>query len=205
MCHTVRRGCTLPHLEREVQSRCVHLGNCRLLRPCTQTKQPSSPHTGTSHRARDTTQDNPASAVFDQQYRNAHSKALAMAPGQKAYPRGTVKKIIKAHSNCNLSKNVDVMVSTVLTRLERAADLPPDLSRLCAIHADVSHQCNRPRNLRCLPCHRLVKEAAIESKKSGERGITARSVKKVTSVCPRNAGFSSYGCSKTDNVSYRTL
>lgn len=33
-----------------------------------------------------------------------------MAPGQKMYPRGTVKKIIKAHSNCSVSKNVDVLV-----------------------------------------------------------------------------------------------
>ena len=32
-------------------------------------------------------------------------------PGQKAYPRATVKKIVKAHANCNVSKNVDVMVS----------------------------------------------------------------------------------------------
>jgi hypothetical protein len=33
-----------------------------------------------------------------------------MAPGQKLYPRATVKKIVKAHSNCNVSKNVDVTV-----------------------------------------------------------------------------------------------
>lgn len=33
-----------------------------------------------------------------------------MAPGQKLYPRATVKKIVKAHSNCNVSKNVDVAV-----------------------------------------------------------------------------------------------
>lgn len=33
-----------------------------------------------------------------------------MAP-QKPYPRATVKKIVKAHSNCNVSKNADVMVS----------------------------------------------------------------------------------------------
>lgn len=36
-----------------------------------------------------------------------------MAPGQKMYPRATVKKIVKAHSNCNVSKNVDVTVSLV--------------------------------------------------------------------------------------------
>lgn len=34
----------------------------------------------------------------------------SMAPGQKLYPRATVKKIVKAHSNCNVSKNVDVTV-----------------------------------------------------------------------------------------------
>ncbi|KAI0856318.1 hypothetical protein F4860DRAFT_518936 [Xylaria cubensis] len=33
-----------------------------------------------------------------------------MAPGQKMYPRATVKKIVKAHSKCNVSKNVDVMI-----------------------------------------------------------------------------------------------
>jgi hypothetical protein len=37
-----------------------------------------------------------------------------MAPGQKMYPRATVKKIVKAHSNCNISKNVDVTVSRAL-------------------------------------------------------------------------------------------
>lgn len=36
-----------------------------------------------------------------------------MAPGQKLYPRATVKKIVKAHSNCNVSKNVDVTVRKI--------------------------------------------------------------------------------------------
>ncbi|KAJ0284788.1 hypothetical protein COL940_003907 [Colletotrichum noveboracense] len=81
-----------------------------------------------------------------------------MAPGQKAYPRGTVKKIVKAHSNCNLSKNVDVM-----------------------IYLDY-----------VLFMQTLVKEAAIESKKSGERGITARSVKKVTAVSSSRRQLSTY-------------
>lgn len=31
--------------------------------------------------------------------------------------------------------------------------------------------------------HRLVKEAAIHAKQSGERGLTARSVRKATRVC----------------------
>lgn len=34
-----------------------------------------------------------------------------MAPGRKLYPRATVKKIIKAESDCNVSKDADVTVS----------------------------------------------------------------------------------------------
>ncbi|KAK4640195.1 hypothetical protein QC761_604860 [Podospora bellae-mahoneyi] len=67
-------------------------------------------------------------------------------PGHKLYPRATVKKIVKAHSNCSVSKNADVM-----------------------IFLDYM-----------LFMQNLVKEASIEAKKGGERGITARSVKKVT-------------------------
>lgn len=33
-----------------------------------------------------------------------------MALGKKPYPKATVKKIIKAHSNHNLKKNADVTV-----------------------------------------------------------------------------------------------
>lgn len=39
-----------------------------------------------------------------------------MAPGQKLYPRATVKRIIKAESDCNVSKDADVTV-----RLRRVA------------------------------------------------------------------------------------
>lgn len=38
------------------------------------------------------------------------ARTTNMAAGQKLYPRATVKKIVKAHSKCNVSKNVDVMV-----------------------------------------------------------------------------------------------
>ncbi|KAL1896822.1 hypothetical protein Sste5346_004455 [Sporothrix stenoceras] len=69
-----------------------------------------------------------------------------MAPGQKMYPRATVKKIVKAHANTNLSRNADVVIF---------------LDYLLFMQT-------------------LVKEASIESKRGGERGITARSVKKVT-------------------------
>ncbi|KAL2171854.1 hypothetical protein VTG60DRAFT_1551 [Thermothelomyces hinnuleus] len=67
-------------------------------------------------------------------------------PGQKLYPRATVKKIVKAHSNCDVSKNADVMMFLDYM----------------------------------LFMQNLMKEAAIEAKKGGERGITARSVRKVT-------------------------
>lgn len=33
-----------------------------------------------------------------------------MAAAQKLYPRGTVKRIVKAHSNRNVSKNADILV-----------------------------------------------------------------------------------------------
>ncbi|KAJ5272825.1 hypothetical protein N7478_007950 [Penicillium angulare] len=32
-----------------------------------------------------------------------------MAPTQKLYPRGTVKRIVKAHSNKSVSKNADIL------------------------------------------------------------------------------------------------
>ena len=35
-----------------------------------------------------------------------------MVVAQKLYPRATVKKIVKAHSKRNVSKNVDILVGT---------------------------------------------------------------------------------------------
>jgi hypothetical protein len=59
---------------------------------------------------------------FDQNNRLAHNQAAfheiqstfshKMATGQKLYPRATIKKIVKAHSKKNVSKNVDVLVSS---------------------------------------------------------------------------------------------
>ncbi|KAK0740780.1 hypothetical protein B0T18DRAFT_440307 [Schizothecium vesticola] len=69
-----------------------------------------------------------------------------MAPGQKLYPRATVRKVVKAHSGCNVSKNVDVMI--FLDYMLFMQD--------------------------------LMKEATIEAKQGGERGVTARSINKVT-------------------------
>ncbi|GAB0135937.1 hypothetical protein EsDP_00004257 [Epichloe bromicola] len=69
-----------------------------------------------------------------------------MAIGKKAYPRATVKKIIKAHSNMAIKKSADVTIFLNYV----------------------------------LFMETLVKEAAIYAKQSGERGLTARSVNKVT-------------------------
>ncbi|EPE34978.1 Histone-fold containing protein [Glarea lozoyensis ATCC 20868] len=71
-----------------------------------------------------------------------------MAAGQKLYPRATVKKIVKAHSNRNVSKNVDVLIF-----LDYALFLQT-----------------------------LMKEATINAKQAGERGVSAKSVKKVTEL-----------------------
>ncbi|KAK0389947.1 hypothetical protein NLU13_3520 [Sarocladium strictum] len=69
-----------------------------------------------------------------------------MALAKKAYPKATLKKIIKAHSNRNIKKNADVTIFLNYV----------------------------------LFMENLVKEAAIKSKQSGDRGLTARSVRKVT-------------------------
>ncbi|KAK3899593.1 hypothetical protein C8A05DRAFT_46381 [Staphylotrichum tortipilum] len=87
-----------------------------------------------------------------------------MAP-QKLYPRATVKKIVKAHSNCNVSKNADVMVSIPPTRRPIACSFT-DAAQMFLDYM--------------LFMQTLMKEAAIEAKQGGERSITARSVKKVT-------------------------
>ncbi|KAH8677601.1 hypothetical protein BX600DRAFT_493030 [Xylariales sp. PMI_506] len=75
-----------------------------------------------------------------------------MAPGQKLYPRATVKKIVKANSRCNVSKNADVLIFLDYVLFMQT----------------------------------LVKEAAIDSKQAGERGISAKSVKKVTAPSSRD-------------------
>ncbi|KAF4447709.1 histone-like transcription factor (CBF/NF-Y) and archaeal histone domain-containing protein [Fusarium austroafricanum] len=87
-----------------------------------------------------------------------------MALGKKPYPKATVKKIIKAHSNHNLKKNADVTVC--LDGLMIAIDANVYLPQIFLNYV--------------LFMENLVKEAAIQSKQSGERGLSARSVKKVT-------------------------
>ncbi|KAF2179103.1 hypothetical protein K469DRAFT_674789 [Zopfia rhizophila CBS 207.26] len=74
-----------------------------------------------------------------------------MAPSTTLYPRATLKKIVKAHSNRPLTKNVDILVFLNYT----------------------------------LFLQELMKEASIKSKQSGERGISARSVRRVREHCLR--------------------
>ncbi|KAL1607436.1 hypothetical protein SLS59_002403 [Nothophoma quercina] len=64
---------------------------------------------------------------------------------QTLYPRGTLKKIVKAHANRPLSKNVDILIylNYILFMQE------------------------------------LMKEASIKAKLSGERGISAKSIRRV--------------------------
>ncbi|EKV13018.1 hypothetical protein PDIG_40420 [Penicillium digitatum PHI26] len=71
-----------------------------------------------------------------------------MAVAQKLYPRGTVKRIVKAHSNRSVSKNADILIflDYILFMQE------------------------------------LMREASIRSHKSGEKNISANTVRKVTEV-----------------------
>ncbi|XPS67763.1 hypothetical protein M3J09_000061 [Ascochyta lentis] len=68
-----------------------------------------------------------------------------------AYPRSTVKKIVKAHANRSLSRDVDVLI--YLNYLLFMQD--------------------------------VLAEAAIKGKQSGERGVSARSVRRVGEGCLR--------------------
>ncbi|KAF2280480.1 uncharacterized protein EI97DRAFT_391631 [Westerdykella ornata] len=70
-------------------------------------------------------------------------------PATSLYPRGTVKKIVKAHANRGLSRNADILIFlNYLVFMEE-----------------------------------LLKESSIASKQAGERGISARSVRKVREGC----------------------
>jgi hypothetical protein len=61
-----------------------------------------------------------------------------MAASQKLYPRATIKKIVKAHSKKNVSKNVDVLVSFQrLVRVKQLLIRRIDFSGLYPLHTDV--------------------------------------------------------------------
>jgi hypothetical protein len=116
-----------------------------------------------------------------------------MAGTQKLYPRATVKKIVKAHSQRNVSKNVDVLVSRPDASLN---DRPVDSLQVFLDYilflqtyavpfyiSTFSFQClDLSGALPLTAGPRLMKEAGINAKQAGERGISAKSVKKVTEV-----------------------
>ncbi|KAF2454412.1 hypothetical protein BDY21DRAFT_352796 [Lineolata rhizophorae] len=68
-----------------------------------------------------------------------------MAASTSLYPRATVKRIVKAHSNRGISKNADIMVFLDYT----------------------------------LFLQQLLREAAIQAKLNGERGISPQAIRKV--------------------------
>lgn len=68
-----------------------------------------------------------------------------MVATQKLYPRGTVKRIVKAHAGRNISKNADVLVRLFFSsccnpRFHEllSVNFATDISRLYAFHARVS-------------------------------------------------------------------
>ncbi|CAG8316767.1 unnamed protein product [Penicillium nalgiovense] len=79
---------------------------------------------------------------------------------QKLYPRGTVRRIVKAHSNRSVSKNADILIF---------------LDYILFVQECVSIY---PYGL----VHRLMREATIRSRKSGEKDVSANTVRKVTEV-----------------------
>ncbi|KAJ6136533.1 hypothetical protein N7512_001693 [Penicillium capsulatum] len=81
-----------------------------------------------------------------------------MAATQKLYPRGTVKRVVKAHSNRSVSKNADILIFLDYMLFMQEYDLTPP------------------------PQPRLMREASIRSRKSGEKNISANSIRKVTEV-----------------------
>lgn len=124
-----------------------------------------------------------------------------MVATQKLYPRGTVKRIVKAHAGRNISKNADVLV-----RLFSVPVATPD-SMNCSVltlpqifldymlfmqeYATISPSCASIHNAPSLYIQstnilktitRLMREASIRSRKAGEKGISARNIRKVTEV-----------------------
>ena len=110
--------------------------------PCQRHPYPKAPH--------NPSQDiNKADSVF----RKPHSSRPTQAnmAVQKLYPRSTVKRIVKAHSKKNISRNADVMVlschATSRSPFHSIADKDvADLSGLCSLSTNVS-----PASLKKLP------------------------------------------------------
>ena len=63
-----------------------------------------------------------------------------------------------------------------------------DFSRLCALHAIVQSNVEHKESM-VLMWNRLMKEASINAKQAGDRGISARHIKKVTEVSLKTVHF----------------
>lgn len=105
-----------------------------------------------------------------------------MAATQKLYPRGTVKRIVKAHSNRNVSKNADILVSPSV-QCACQQDLVangslllglPDIPRLHAIHARVRFELDYspPFLANCLRPHMSNRSlAALDESQANNRRL----------------------------------
>ncbi|KAJ5899814.1 transcriptional regulator family: Histone-like TF [Penicillium taxi] len=91
-----------------------------------------------------------------------------MAATQKLYPRGTVKRIVKAHSNRSVSKNADILVRESLF---------PTLLNISLMTVIWMEQIFLDY---MLFVQELMREASIRSRRSGEKNISANSIRKVT-------------------------
>lgn len=110
-----------------------------------------------------------------------------MAP--TLYPRGTLKKTIKAHANRPLSKNVDILVRPPSCSHTHLAPPPADHCLTSSIPADYTSANARDQIYLnyILFMQDLMQEAGIKAKQSGERGISAKSIKRVREGCLRKA------------------
>jgi hypothetical protein len=84
-----------------------------------------------------------------------------MAAGQKLYPRATVKKIVKAHSKRNVSKNVDVLVG-LSTRLP-----VQQLIGLCRFSSIMRSSYKRTRFYSCADNDAQVDEGSYHQRETG--------------------------------------
>ena len=112
-----------------------------------------------------------------------------MAP--TLYPRSTLKKIVKAHANRPLSKNVDILVRSHFPRPWAALVLPQlGLTAQALLRSDLALLGADSRQIYLnyiLFMQELMQEAGIKAKQSGERGISAKSIRRVREGCLRRA------------------
>ncbi|EED14897.1 conserved hypothetical protein [Talaromyces stipitatus ATCC 10500] len=105
-----------------------------------------------------------------------------MAVTQKLYPRGTVKRIVKARAGRNISKNADVLITCYSCKSMRP--IPNHCTPFEKIALPPFDY------ILTYPNHRLMREASIRSRKSGEKGISARNIRRVTEVSSYTNSFS---------------